>query len=680
MTLSTSRPASTPSDSRRLDAITLGRVSVDLYGKQVGARLEDTASFQKYVGGSPANMAIGMARLGLRVAFQTRVGNEPFGRYIREQMQREGVSTDAIVTDPDRLTALAVLGIRDTQQFPLIFYRENCADMALSVEDIDPDLYRQTRCVIVTGTHFSTETTRAASTKAMELAKKTGGETGGETSARVVFDIDYRPALWGLAGLGDGEQRYIQSQRVTARLQEALPWCDLVVGTEEEFAILGGHTDPLKALQEIRRLRDIDLVLKTGPRGSVFFPAGGEIRSLQSGHHVQGFPVTVFNVLGAGDAFMAGLMRGYLRQEPWETSLKWANACGAFAVSRHGCAPSIPTWDELSYFLEHGTQTPELRKDARLEQRHWATTRRYPSSQLRVFAFDHRAQLEAIATQTQSDFSKISVFKKLCLAATKRVAEQALEKSGGSPGTPPLSPSAPVSAPVSGYGFLCDERYGQEALFEATETHLWCGRPVEKPVWTEAHTDLELEISPDFGTHLAEWPVDHVIKCLCFTHPEEPADKRQKKIDILIRLFRAARQTDHELLLEIIADKAYPRREDTEARLLQEIYDNGLYPDWWKLQAAETPGQWEAITQTIARNDPYCRGILLLGLAATEAAMAEAFNMAKPYELVRGFAIGRTILDAPARAWFAGTISDETAVEQMAKSYARLCRLWDARA
>jgi 5-dehydro-2-deoxygluconokinase len=120
-----------------LDVITIGRASVDLYGQQIGSRLEDITSFAKSVGGCPANIAIGTARLGLKSALLTRVGNEQFGGYLREQLRREGVSTSGVVTDPARLTALAFFAVENDRSFPLLFYRENCADMAISEEDID---------------------------------------------------------------------------------------------------------------------------------------------------------------------------------------------------------------------------------------------------------------------------------------------------------------------------------------------------------------------------------------------------------------------------------------------------------------------------------------------------------------------------------------------------------------
>ncbi|MGB1346708.1 MAG: PfkB family carbohydrate kinase, partial [Pseudomonadales bacterium] len=212
---------------KSLDLVCFGRAGVDLYGHQVGGRLEDMSSFAKYVGGSPANTSIGTARLGLKSAMLTRVGDEHMGRFIRETMQAEGVDVRGVKTDPERLTALVILGIQDEERFPLIFYRENCADMALCEEDIDEDLIASSRALLLSGTHLSTDKVAAASRKAIALAKK--------HNTQVVLDIDYRPNLWGLAGHGDGESRFIADGKVSEHLQQFLPDLDLIVGTEEEF-------------------------------------------------------------------------------------------------------------------------------------------------------------------------------------------------------------------------------------------------------------------------------------------------------------------------------------------------------------------------------------------------------------------------------------------------------------
>ncbi|MCJ8301060.1 MAG: PfkB family carbohydrate kinase, partial [Pseudomonadales bacterium] len=161
-------------NNRQLDVICIGRSSVDLYGEQIGGRLEDTQSFAKYIGGCATNIAVGTSRLGLNSALITRVGDEQMGRFIYETLQSEGVDVSHVVTDPARLSALVILGIRDKQTFPHIFYRENCADMAIEAEDISPDFIASAKSIVVTGTHFSQAGVEAASRTAMKYAKDAG--------------------------------------------------------------------------------------------------------------------------------------------------------------------------------------------------------------------------------------------------------------------------------------------------------------------------------------------------------------------------------------------------------------------------------------------------------------------------------------------------------------------------
>ncbi len=624
---------------KTLDLITIGRSSVDLYGAQIGGRLEDMGSFQKYIGGSPTNMAAGTARLGLKSALITRVGDEHMGRFIREQLVREGVDPRGIVTDPERLTALVLLGIRDQEQFPLIFYRENCADMALCEDDIDEGFIAQSRSVVATGTHLSNPRTEAAVLKALELARKHGGRTA--------LDIDYRPNLWGLSGHGDGENRFIASEAVTAKLQATLHHFDLIVGTEEEFHIAGGTTDTIKALRAVRAVSKATLVCKRGADGAVAFE-GAIPDHLDDGLAGQGFPIEVFNVLGAGDGFMSGLLKGWLDDEDWPTALKYANACGAFAVSRHGCAPAYPSWVELDFFLKRGVKEKALRKDAALEQIHWATNRSGDWSTMRVFAFDHRMQLE---TLDGASADKIGAFKELCLEACLSVADGR-----------------------KGYGLLCDSRLGRDALYKAAGQGLWIGRPVEWP--GSRPLELEPEIGPDYGG-LSEWPLDHVVKCLCFYHPDDSAEMKAAQEATVMRLFSAARRNRLEFLLEVIPSKVATVGDDTNAAIIRRFYDLGVYPDWWKLEPMTSDSAWQQACAAIEENDPHVRGIVVLGLAAEEDSLAASFEVAARYPLVKGFAVGRTIFADVAAGYMAGNIAPKAAVQQMAQTYARLCALWD---
>ena len=625
--------------ARDLDLITIGRSSVDLYGAQVGGRLEDMGSFQKYVGGSPTNMSVGTARLGLKSALLTRVGDEHMGRFIREQLAREGVCVDGVVTDPERLTALVLLGIRDEHRFPLIFYRENCADMALCEADIDPAFIARARAVVATGTHLSHPRTEAAVLKALRLAREGGAQTA--------LDIDYRPNLWGLSGHGDGENRFIESAAVTAKLQSTLPLFDLIVGTEEEFHIAGGTTNTIAALRAVRAVSNATLVCKRGPMGAVAF-TGAIPDTLDAGEAGPGFPIEVFNVLGAGDGFMSGLLKGWLDREPWPVALKYANACGAFAVSRHGCAPAYPSWEELQFFFSRGIVRRDLRNDAPLEQIHWSTNRSGDWSTMRVFAFDHRMQLEDLPG---ADAKKIGAFKELCLQAATRV-------QAGRPG----------------YGILCDNRLGRTALHAAAETGLWIGRPVEWP--GSRPLAIEPELGPDFGG-LAEWPLAHVVKVLCFYHPDDPPEMRAEQEATIARLFAAARRNRLEFLLEVIPSKAGPVDDKTTAQVIRRFYDIGVFPDWWKLEPMRSQAAWANAVQAITDNDPHTRGIVVLGLGESEAALAESFALAAKFDLVKGFAVGRTIFAGAAAGYMAGGIGAEEAVAMMAANYERLCVLWD---
>jgi 5-dehydro-2-deoxygluconokinase len=625
----------------QLDVITIGRASVDLYGQQIGSRLEDIASFAKSVGGCPANIAIGTARLGLRSALLTRVGDEQMGRFLREQLQREGVSVRGLVTDPARLTALVLLSVEDEGVSPMIFYRSDCADMALSPDDVDEPFIASARAVVVTGTHFSRESSEAAQRKAIRIAKENG--------RKVVFDIDYRPNLWGLAGHAEGFERYVKSDKVSGKLKTVLPDCDLIVGTEEEIMIASGADDVLSALKTIRSLSSATVVLKRGAMGCIVYD-GPISDDLEDGVVGKGFPIEVFNVLGAGDAFMSGLLRGWLGGESLETAATWANACGAFAVSRLLCSPEYPTWDELQFFLRNGSPHRALRKDDAINQIHWATTRRRATPLLMALAVDHRVQLEDAARKVGADPSRLQDFKVLAVKAAARVADGR-----------------------DGYGMLIDEKHGRKAMFEfAKHSFAWLGRPVELP----GSRPLRFEFSQDIGSQIIEWPVEHCIKCLCFYHPDDPPALKSEQQEKLRSLYEAARRIGRELLVEIIAGRHGRLEDDTVPRALEELYALGVKPDWWKLEPQASANAWAKIEDVINANDPYCRGVVLLGLEAPHEELEAAFSATAKAPVVKGFAVGRTIFMDAAERWLSGAISDEAAIEDMADRFEKLTEAW----
>jgi 5-dehydro-2-deoxygluconokinase len=638
---------STQFDARRqLDVICLGRLGVDLYAQQIGARLEDVVSFGKYLGGSSGNIAANTARLGLKSAMLTRVGDDQMGRFLTETLAKEGCDVSHVVKDPERLTALVLLGLKDRDTFPLIFYRENCADMALDTSDFNEAFIASSRALLITGTHFSAEQVNRASRQALEFAQR--------NDVRTVLDIDYRPVLWGLTGKAEGEVRYVSNERVTQHLRSILPLFDLIVGTVEEFEIAGGRQDLLATLRAVREVTKATLVVKRGGLGCSVFE--GEIAdSIDKAPTFSGVRVEVLNVLGAGDAFISGFLSGWLRGEDYEVCAARGNACGALVVSRHGCAPAMPTSVELEYFLEQAAADPgRVRRpdrDRTLAHLHRVTVPRPRWEELYVFAFDHRSQLAELARRAGAPESRIPALKTLLVEAVASVEREQGEYKGK-------------------LGILADETYGQDALNAATGRGWWIGRPVELP----GSNPLQFEHGRSIGTNLICWPKEHVAKCLVFYHPDDPEAHRLEQEAQVRALYEATHASGHELLLEVIPpkDRTQP---DTVYRSLRQFYDLGIRPEWWKLESM-TAAQWRSIDELIAERDPYCRGVLLLGLSAPVERLAEGFREAVGSASCRGFAVGRTIFEKPSLAWLAGEIDDNTLIARTRETFKNLIRVW----
>ncbi|UVS95570.1 bifunctional 5-dehydro-2-deoxygluconokinase/5-dehydro-2-deoxyphosphogluconate aldolase [Burkholderia glumae] len=633
---------------RPLDLICIGRVAVDLYAEQIGARLEDATSFAKYLGGSSGNIAFGAARLGLKSAMLARVGNDHMGRFVRETLAREGCDTRHLITDEERLTALVLLGLKDRDTFPLVFYRENCADMALDETDIDEAFIASAKALLITGTHFSTERVNRASRRALDFARR--------HQVRTVLDIDYRPVLWGLTGKADGETRFVADAGVTAHLQRILPLFDLVIGTEEEFRIAGGKDALPDALEMVRRVTSATLVVKRGPLGCSIVE-GAVPNTLDALELVGGVEVDVLNVLGAGDAFASGLLSQWLRGAPLEAAARIANACGALVVSRHGCSPAMPTPAELEHFLREAERDPlRMRRpdrDATLARLHRVSPPRRAWEQVLGFAFDHRNQFFELAQQTGAPIERIDHLKRLFVEAVAQTEAQ-LGLQGR-------------------IGVLIDDRYGQDALNEATGRGWWIGRPVELP----GSLPLEFDHGRSLGTTLETWPAEHVAKCLVRYHPDEAFQTRLEQETQLRTLYDAVQASGHELLLEVIP----PHRPDLPAgpdivyRALKRLYNLGIRPEWWKLEPLDA-SQWRMVDELIAERDPYCRGVVLLGLSAPAEQLIDGFTAAAASRTCRGFTVGRTIFHEPSRAWLAGELDDAGLIARVRATFETLIDAW----
>jgi len=614
-----------------LDLIAIGRVSVDLYGQQIGSRLEDIASFAKAVGGCPANVAIGAARLGLTSALISRVGDEPMGRFVLEQLAREGVETRGVRIDPRRLSALVLLSVRDAQSFPLIFFRENCADSALCEEDIDEEFVASARAILVTGTHLSLPAAARAQWKAIAAARAHG--------RIVILDIDYRPNLWGIGGHAAGESRYARAARVTQALARILPECDLIVGTEEELHIAAGAEDTLEAARHIRSLTNAVIVCKRGARGCVVF-ADRIPAALEEALVVPGLDIEIYNVLGAGDAFLAGFLKGYLRGAAHEVSARLANACGALAVSRLLCSPEFPTLAELDYFLARGSGHRALRQDPRLNHLHRVTTRRPRPQTLRVLG-----ELTGGVDGARERREQVQ-----CLA---------------------LDAVARVAAGREGYGVSFEATCADAALRRAVRDALWVARALPQ----RPSRPLEFAGIGSLGVELTEWPVDVTVHCRYEYYRHDSQEGRDAAARSLQRVAAVCRAQGRELLLEVTAGDPHTHDQQKLAQELSRIYALDVRPDWWQLEPQPDGTSWERCARVVTANDSYCRGILL-GITATSP--PAALTLAASIPIVRGFVAGGSIFAAAAAAWLAGRLSDEAALAEVAARFGTFVAAWHA--
>jgi 5-dehydro-2-deoxygluconokinase len=364
-------------------------------------------------------------------------------------------------------------------------------------------------------------------------------------------------------------------------------------------------------------------------------------------------------VLGAGDAFAAGFLCAWLADAPLEDCARTANACGALVVSRHGCAPAMPTPAELDYFLKEAATDPERMRrpdrDATLARLHRVTPARTRRDEVLGFAFDHRNPFFDLAQQTGADEARIARLKNLFVEAVAQTAT--------APGL------------HERIGVLIDDRYGQDALNAASGRGWWIGRPVELP----GSVPLVFDHGRSIGTTLASWPLEQTVKCLVQFYPDEPVEQRIEQEAQLRALYDAVQASGHELLLEVIPPKrdGEPNAPDTVYRALKRLYNIGLYPEWWKLEPMDA-AQWRAMDGLLAERDPYCRGVVLLGLAAPVEQLADSFRAAAASRTCRGFTVGRTIFHEPSRAWLAGEIGDDELIARVRHTFETLIASWRA--
>ena len=332
--------------TKTYDLLAMGRSSIDLYANDVGAAFVDITSFAAYVGGCPTNISVAAQRLGASTALLTAVGADQVGDFILNFCHKEGIDTSATPRKPGKRSSAVVLGIEPPDKFPLTYYRDNCADIELTIDDVLASPIKDAKYLLLSGTGLCKEPSRSASLFAAEYAQRHG--------TKVVLDIDFRPDQW-------------HDQRAFGvTLRSLLRSVDIVLGTEDEInaMMMGEHADVRLTHSQVSDARvsgdvdaAIDTILQMGPtvlfqkRGAtgsrVHIIAGDAITRIDA----PGFAVDVYNILGAGDAYAGGVIYGLAHNWDWYTTARLGNACGAIVVTKHGCANFMPTYDQMQAFV-----------------------------------------------------------------------------------------------------------------------------------------------------------------------------------------------------------------------------------------------------------------------------------------------------------------------------------------
>lgn len=328
------------------DTLHMGRSCIDLYSNDIGAAFPDIRSFAAYVGGSPTNISVGTTRLGLRSALLTAVGVDPVADFVLQFLQREAVDTRFIVRKPGHRTSAVVLGIEPPDRFPLVYYRERCADIQLTLDDVLASPIRRCKVFQFAGTNLSQEPSRSATMFAAEQAAAAG--------AFVVLDLDFRPDQWH------------DPRAFGVAVRSVLRNVHLVLGTEDEInaSLLTGagqvtatesvsdtqvSGNAAQAAAQLIELGPQVVVRKRGPHGATLHTKKDQ--DTLDVVDVPGFPVEIENVLGAGDAFAAGFLYAWVHGRTLYQAARFGNACGAIVVTRHGCANFMPRLDEVEEFV-----------------------------------------------------------------------------------------------------------------------------------------------------------------------------------------------------------------------------------------------------------------------------------------------------------------------------------------
>lgn len=312
--------------------LVIGRAGMDLYADPPGTPLEQAAAYTTALGGSSANIAAGLCRLGCDATLVTCVSDDAVGRFCLNQLDAYGIDRRFVRTVGGEARNSLALAETRWDGFQSVLYRNNAADFTMDDRDVTGLPYAGFSALVTTGTVLAAEPSRSATFRAFDMAKAAG--------LPLIFDVDYRPYSW-------------PSAEVAAEVySRAASLCDVIIGNDVEFSFMAGPGgDGLEKARSLVRDGALIVVYKMGEKGAITITAEGETRTGI-------YETNAIKPIGAGDSFMAGFLAGLAKGDSVAGAVQAGSAAAALVVSRVGCAPASPTQDELTDFMARSQMRP----------------------------------------------------------------------------------------------------------------------------------------------------------------------------------------------------------------------------------------------------------------------------------------------------------------------------------
>lgn len=321
---------------REFDLIAIGRACIDLNAVEYNCPMEETMTFKKYVGGSPANIAIGSSKLGLKAGFIGKLANDQHGRFIEQYMHGVGVDTSNMVVDQEgHKTGLAFTEIKSPEECSILMYRDEVADLYLQPSEVDEDYIKKAKVLLVSGTALAKSPSREAVLKAIHIAKK--------HDVKVVFELDYRGYTW------------VSPAETSVYYSLVAEQADVVVGTRDEFDVMENVTEGSNAVtvDHLFKYSPELVVIKHGVEGSYAYSKSGET------FRGRAYLTKVLKTFGAGDSYASAFLYALITGKDIETALKFGSASAAIVVSKHSSSEAMPTVTEIEQLIAERSEKAE---------------------------------------------------------------------------------------------------------------------------------------------------------------------------------------------------------------------------------------------------------------------------------------------------------------------------------